>query len=167
MAWIEGLEESIGTELGLIVTTPEYNKRKEQEFDDHHNWLWRKIKRYSPMRFRFNSPPKYPHKGRIGAILIPDMPTPNSIDSTWGVLIGINYRGGGEFDHPNTTNGIGSYRVMPENISVMEPPGIIKVEGILNINEEEKRKINLFTTVESTRAANLHYILRDLDKFLK
>jgi hypothetical protein len=170
MAWLEGLETSIGTELELIVTTPEYNERAEKKFDDHHNWLWRKVKRFSPMRFRFNSPPKYPHKGKEGIILIPDMPSPNAINSLWGTVIGINYRNKEDFDHPNADDkGIGVYGLTPQSLSLMESTGIIRVKGLLTLDEFDTNpsEINVYTTVESTRASNLHYVLRDLDSFLK
>ena len=163
MVWLEGLEESIGTELGLIVTTPEYNARAEQEFYDYHNWFWRKLQRLRPMRFRFNAPPKYPDKGKTGAIIIPE----NWME--WGTLIGINYQGGDTFDHPNANEtGLGAYGLIPRDISMATSP-IIRVKGdlLLDEAEEDVRKVNVYTTVDSTRVANLHYVLRDLDKFLK
>lgn len=168
MAWIEGLQESIGIELDLIVTTPEYNQRTEQEFYDYHNWIWRKARRLKPMRFRFNSPPIFPNKSKTGAIIIPDISEPNAIHSLWGTLIGINYHDGGTFDHPNANEkGMGGYRLIPKDISILEPSGIIRVNGDLVVNPEDSRQVNAYTTVEITRASNLYYVLGNLDKFFK
>ena len=161
MTWIEGLKESIGTELALIVTTPEYNNRKEKEHYNHHGWLWRKIKR------NFRDPPKYPYKGKTGVILIPDMNFPNTICSLWGKVIEINYQDENEFDYPMVIEGIGDYGLIPKNITVMETPKIIRIEGTLIFNQNSTKEVNIYSTVESTRDANLHYILRDLDKFFK
>ena len=158
MVEISGLERSIGEELGLIVQTPEHIEKLKQEYYAHHNWFWRKLKK------SFRDPPKYPYEGKKGAVIIPDMPIPNAIQSLWGTIIGIRYSDNGNFDHPNAIEGIGTYTLIPREIEPLGPTDIITVRGTLVIDPDENitRDVTVYTTANSTRAANIHYLLNSL-----